>query len=860
MSMTPEDHQLTRRKGRFRGPFEVLRRGVTLVELMIASAIISIGILAMVQSFGFIQKAIQASKNRTLSSNLAQEKMQILKQKEYYQVLVTTDPSHNSTDFDPEVIDYDSGYFPPEVVSEAGVSYTRYTYVQVVREDSGSMVTLPATTPDTGMKLITVTVTWQQGGRNRKTTVRSIMANMDTVMANATFNGQVRDSLSLAGISGAVVNVAENMGWRDTSGISGAYSISLSPGNFTLVVSADGYYTQVRPVSIAANGTQTQDFSLVKIATGAVSGAVWLRDHLVISQVVGSSVNVQGYDQEYVEIYNPTTYTWLVDGEIGLKYQRAGTASSDEIEIDFHTGSVPSGGYYLFSNTGTVTAGGVSRAADAVWDSGNSVSDFPDFADQQNIIRVSDEGVGEGGGALALFSTDSGAILDVVGWDKNDAAKEAPFYETQGIDQGIGLQRGEQYARIAGTSGISSVYGPAYDSQDNDRDFHDQIPISLAPSNSSITKPVISGTPAAGALVTCSDGVSSSTEAWLTGAIPYSTFTLVNVATGTWTIIISSGIYGLQHDTVTVLTAGQVFSFASTTTLDQQMDGALITGRVLGATGLAITPSILLNSGGMGPPAYASASTGRYSMRVSTGILDVTANPTIGGTPSYITLSSAGIAVETGEVHSGVDFVLYQGGKISGYITRDGINPLPGVSVAMIDVNGIARDQQATGLDGKFTSVNLSTGDYKVMPVVGSHEDVYPSSASVSLITPGVTKFSSTFTVVGAMGYISGAVSSGGEPIKTGVLIVVTTTTLSGTPPAPPALDSSTLSGPPYYLVSSLETGSYLAEVRGSTSPAYNVYAYFSTPSGTGANLQYAVVSGVQVSAGQTTSGVNFSW
>ena len=103
------------------------RQGVTLVELMIALALITIGVIAMVNSFGFIQKAIQASKNKTLASNLAQEKMQIIKQKVYYQVIVTTDPAHNTTDFAPESIDYDTGYFPPENITEAGVTYTRYT-------------------------------------------------------------------------------------------------------------------------------------------------------------------------------------------------------------------------------------------------------------------------------------------------------------------------------------------------------------------------------------------------------------------------------------------------------------------------------------------------------------------------------------------------------------------------------------------------------------------------------------------------------------------------------------------------------------------------------------------------------------
>ena len=65
------------------------RSGVTLVELMVSVVILSIGILGLVATFGGIQRAVQNAKNKTLASTLAQEKMQILKQKNYYQVLVT---------------------------------------------------------------------------------------------------------------------------------------------------------------------------------------------------------------------------------------------------------------------------------------------------------------------------------------------------------------------------------------------------------------------------------------------------------------------------------------------------------------------------------------------------------------------------------------------------------------------------------------------------------------------------------------------------------------------------------------------------------------------------------------------------
>jgi prepilin-type N-terminal cleavage/methylation domain-containing protein len=59
------------------------KRGMTLIELMIAVALIGIGIIAAAASFKGIHHAIQASKGRMLASNIAQEKIQVLMQKSY---------------------------------------------------------------------------------------------------------------------------------------------------------------------------------------------------------------------------------------------------------------------------------------------------------------------------------------------------------------------------------------------------------------------------------------------------------------------------------------------------------------------------------------------------------------------------------------------------------------------------------------------------------------------------------------------------------------------------------------------------------------------------------------------------------
>ena len=156
-------------------------------------------------------------------------------------------------------------------------------------------------------------------------------------------------------------------------------------------------------------------------------------------------------------------------------------------------------------------------------------------------------------------------------------------------------------------------------------------------------------------------------------------------------------------------------------------------------------------------------------------------------------------------------------------------------------------------------TTNISTGPYTVELALDDIEAASPASPTV-MVTAGGNVFAGTFTVTGALGAISGAVTLGGLHLRTGALIVVTTATLSGSPPAPPALSSATLTGSPYYIASSLEDGTYRVEVRQSTSTPYRVYAYYVTYNGAVPVINSLNTSGVGVLSGQTVSGINFAW
>ena len=316
----------------------------------------------------------------------------------------------------------------------------------------------------------------------------------------------------------------------------------------------------------------------------------------------------------------------------------------------------------------------------------------------------------------------------------------------------------------------------------------------------------------------------------------------------------------LENDTVTLAATGSIYTFLSSTTmLNQPATSGFISGRVTDAYGIPISlPSAIpVSPGAAGPSVYANTSNGHYLLLVSTGPVDVTANPNFANV-NYVSVSSLAVQTTLGQVSNGVDFILSQGGRLSGFVTRDGINGLQGVTMVATDANGNAQDQEITDVNGNFMTINMATGTYNVRIPLDTTESSSPTVASATLLLPGQTVFVGTFTIAGALGTISGSVTLGGSPISTGVLIVVATGTL---PSGPPGLSSSTLTTSSCYTTSSKEDGTYSIDVRQSTSPAYNIYGYYTTVSGTGAvTITSKSLTNVPVTAGQSVTGKNLAW
>lgn len=717
-----------------------IRKGVTLVEMMVAVVVLSVGIAGMVGTFKFFNIGIQNSKMRTLANNIAQERIEFLKNKSYYRILVTTATAVDDN-FSPQMV-YDQAPNGQESVSVGGVNFIRRVYVQKVNEDtSGNLSYLSWNSADTGLKEVTVYIAWSERGTWRKLELRNLINNPNRVNQSSAFSGKVTDAATTANIQGAIVRAQENPSQYGETSASGDYSFAIEPGSYTLLAIKEGYFPKSLPqLSILANQTLSgKDFALNKMSSGTITGTAYLRNHLVISQIVGSSVDVHGFSQEWVEAYNPTTWTWTMatgidSGLVGIGYKMR-NHSGQLINFDYLTLTLPPNSYYLFANTGTVTAAGSSRPSDAVYD--------PATTDYPNVIRINTD-PGNDAASVALADLIAMTALDEVGW--KTGGQSAEKYEGDPIDQAIGLELNEQYIRKTSPSSMAVGVGRAYDSNNNNNDFFAISPIAYGPKNSSNSEAPQTGTPAAGALVFSDDSLSNPVTANSAGF-----FNLTNVSTGSWTVYLSSGNYFASTGTFGGTANSFVASAGTTLALTLPTAYGYVSGRVTDALGVVLKDIKVYTAGT--PPANTNA-LGQYILPASSGTVTVIANYQ-NQSPSYVELSSMNVVVTAGNINKDVDFSLYFGGKIRGRITTNGVDPLPNIPVTGLK-GGVEQGSGISDSNGYFViaGAGVSTGAYVVTPQLESGESCSPASSTVTLTAAGII-FSDTFTVSNAFGYIT---------------------------------------------------------------------------------------------------------
>jgi type II secretory pathway pseudopilin PulG len=831
-------------------------RGVSLVEVIVALALLSGGIVALMGVFKSIARGVTANRTRTLATSLGQERIEAMKSISYYRLHATSSPVV-IPGLTPAVYSDSLNYSEPET-SVGGLVFNRYTVVDKVKKGllPNSLETVPWNDPDTGLKRVLVTVVWVDNGVSKQFVLANLYENPYRAAATSSFSGIVSSTNSIP-LTNALVEIVENPAWRSPTDGLGHYRIGAQPATYSLRASAPGYFNSVQWNILLTGTPQVVPFQLSRKSSVTVSGTVWKNDHLVISQVVGSfnrGVNYASGD-EWVEIYNPTTWTWTAwsaSAHVGLMFQRRIAHDPDPraIDIQYNTTFIPQNSFFLFANTGTVHVGAYSRNADAVWVatsthnqiefSTNRIPEARFSLGDPNIIPVWEDYASgplrEGEGSLGLYTYDTVVgtkTWDVVGWEGGGGGGFNPGrFEGTVIDAStnLGLNNGEQLCRFTSTHSVvdGGIRAPAMDSGNNEKDWDYSVGIgpNQEPKNSGDFINPIAGTPVVGANVFADDGLSAPVQTVLVvnggGHPDMAKFNLGSVATGTWTV---SGSSGSAYGSAVVNTFGSLTTrlFLTTST-----SGGFVSGHVTSNGGsdlVGIRVATLSTN-------KDTNSSGMYFLSVPPGLLTLIANPGAED-PSYVEARKT-VTVVDGQLTSGVDFSLAGGIRLRGRMTIDGINPLPDVPVKIVNTgSGLEFPSVLSRSDGYFETA-VPTGTYVVSPLPESTEAVVPPSITVGSSTGGDTVWSSTFTISSAYGSLRGRVLLGSEVIPSGVLIYASPTPLTGFPLLPPLIDDGVRSGSlSCYMATSRSDGTYELRARGESPPlTYHIYGWYTLTAG----------------------------
>ena len=879
--------------------------GFTLIDVSITLFVMTVALVGTMSAFPYIMRAILMAKARSIATIIAQEQLEVYKNTAYYKLHVTTATALDDQ-YDP-ALEYDTGYYARETVITGGIEYEKMTYVEKVYENaSGDFLHVDWADPDVGMKRIYVHVAYHaQGGSGdwRKVTMSSLLENTDRQQLNATIAGVVRTTDPVS-IPNAYVYALENPSFNDTADPTGAYSFNIPAGSWTLITSATGYFVSTSSSPwVASSGTITKAYIyLTKQFLGHVTGYVYIQDHLVITQVVGDYDMPAGpANQEWVELYNPTTYTihvatksdaaqdhydiffttvsWIdnSNGEPGtgnskyllgsqddpasLLYAFRSTSTAWDVRFTSHNAiEIPPNRFFLISNYSTVTVQTaamevIARMADAYYGGGDGSENR---IDTKGGIRVT--------GAQGHSYNGRDDWHDGFAWGAlpgltlaKEGSCNSKDLETDGIFMRLAYKLNENDCFDLNTSLLRNgnpAWANNFDSNnsgtqcgssgdfDKNIDLTYHITSSSGIANADTELPPMTGTPAAGAIVTANDGLSAAVFVQR-----YGSFTLTDVTTGAWTVAIVSSTprnsyFQEIYTTVTVsppfLGIPHPFSapqsnpdplglVQNTSSMPFVTDRGMIAGRIVDANGAGI--------GGI----YADAvsgndqtnSWGYYRLLVSSGSYTVTCN-VLNANPSFTQGSSASVIVELGQITDGVDFILISGGNIKGFVTSNGVDPLPGYSISLQRDNA-EYTTGITGTDGLFYINNVATATasnpYTALCVADSGESIDPSTGIVVTPVAGKTIHIGTFTVSSGYGTFTGQVRDGSALIETGVLVVGSTLAIVTTSSGPTINSSVTGGATAYYFAASDSAGEYNLRVLGGT--LYNLYGWYANESRT---------------------------
>lgn len=772
-------------------------KGFTLVELMMAMAVAGIFVAAMVLSFQKLMGGSLITRQRTVAGNLAQERLEELKNYAYHRLIPTTAAALlNPTD--------SSNPYPSETIPAQGVTFTRATVIRKANVSGTTLTLLSPDANDPGLKSITITVSWVEGSETKSVSMGSLLEDPNRAPLDSQIYGTVTTAM-LAPVESVWVYVISNPNWSCATNALGQYTLQVANGTYQVAATNDAYITQTSSNLVLLNQTLANNFTSYTLRqTGMASGYVFLRQKVVISEVCS---RISADSNEYVELYNPTSSTITLNASTICLSAVDSSNNLSAMNMSFINTLIAPNGYYLISRANPVVVLGITYSADATW---------------LNINKLNSSG-----GGVILSDATTGVHIDKVAWDGSGAPSKG--VEGAGVDVSGSLadaciERRPYYAVAS-----PSANGNAYDRDWNATDFVKHA--ALNPQNTSSAAEVpTGGTAVQTCIVWVDDGLSSTVTTNTLGA-----YSDTNVASGTWNI---SATGGASMTSLTMF--AQYPSLAVTNnasvTQDIVLTGggayAYIVGNVKTGGSTALNNILMRSSTSQ----TRTNIYGNYYLPLAVGEYNIVGNYNYDNlnynqttySPS-ITLTAAGQVVED------VDFDLSGAGSVTGTVTINGTDPIPNVRVAALNSLSQEVGSALSNASGIYLISGLPTtgNNYTIYPTLDPMETSVPSTTLVTVVS-GSTLTNRNFQVSNALVTITGSVKSNGSPITTGVLVIATTGTISGDPPT---INSTVRGGATiYYTGTSDSEGVYTLRVRGAASPGttYNVYAWHSVISSSG--------------------------
>ncbi|MFW6210532.1 MAG: prepilin-type N-terminal cleavage/methylation domain-containing protein, partial [bacterium] len=353
------------------------KRGVTFIELLIATAVISFAILGSINLLTRVYRDITSASMKTDSINIASEQIELLRSKEFTALGITPD-SCITSDLGSLESCADNPH-PVETIHHKSRDFKIYKIIQYCEEDSDGNLEpkkesqLSYSNPR-NLKQIKVIVTYDDMQMNKTTELASFITNKEVPIAGTTISGRIYkkstggQSQPPGQASMATVYVVGHPEYTSRQyDDRGNYTLkNVQPGTYMLYASGLGFettYYENNPIIVtdAVQEITDVDFLCEPVETAAIEGNVFIPSYAgsekLLLNAAGSMtgqtsqwtnpLNIKESDDLYASISQNNrrlytsfetyseTYSTITDVKLHIEHYSDGYSAGDSIGVQF---------------------------------------------------------------------------------------------------------------------------------------------------------------------------------------------------------------------------------------------------------------------------------------------------------------------------------------------------------------------------------------------------------------------------------------------------------------------------------------------------------------------------------------------